>query len=50
MPTWLIILTNTKRIIMTGMKDKTVKKPFNTPSTNKPLTHCTVGEALTYVC
>jgi hypothetical protein len=34
-PTWLIIFTSTKRITITGIKDKTIKKPFNIPSVNK---------------
>jgi hypothetical protein len=33
---------------MTGMNDSTAKKPFNTPSTKKPPTHCPASDALTY--
>jgi hypothetical protein len=35
MPTWLMILTKTNKIKMTGMKDRTAKNPWITPSKKK---------------
>jgi hypothetical protein len=38
-PTWLMMFTKINKIIMTGINDKTAKKPFKIPSVTIPATH-----------
>jgi hypothetical protein len=40
-----MIPTKINKIAITGVKDRTAKKPLSTPSTNKPAIHCPIAVA-----